>query len=154
MKVLVFFVALVGLVYGQCDSSTCALPDCRCFKENGIPGGLEAADVPQMVVLTMDYSLNSEFSELYDQLFVFTNPNDCPSTGTFYLQDVNTNYDIVKSYYDRGFEIGVSSIDSTIPKDDQGWVNMIKSKFGFVTRITRMVPLVEQELLVHREHMR
>ena len=81
-----------------------------------------------MVVITMDYSLTAEYQELYDQLFVATNPNDCPSVGTFFLQDENTNYDIVKSYYDKGFEIGVSSLDGSVPQDVTTWVSMIKSK--------------------------
>lgn len=76
----------------------------------------------------MDYSLNSEYKELYDQLFTNNNPNDCPALGTFFLQDLNTDYDIVKSYYDRGFEIGVSSLDGTIPGDETGWKSLIKGK--------------------------
>lgn len=132
MKVFVYLAVLVGLVYGQCDpAGNCSPPDCRCFKDNTTPGGLQPDEIPQMVVITMDYSLNSEFAELYDQLFTTTNPNDCPTLGTFYLQDINTDYDVVKAYYDRGFEIGVSSVDGTIPKDEVGWVDLIKSKYYY-----------------------
>ncbi|VDI33615.1 Hypothetical predicted protein [Mytilus galloprovincialis] len=128
MKVFVYLAVLIGLVYGQCDpAGNCSPPDCRCFKDNTTPGGLQPDEIPQMVVITMDYALNSEFAELYDQLFTTTNPNDCPTLGTFYLQDMNTDYDVVKAYYDRGFEIGVSSVDGTIPKDEVGWVDLIKT---------------------------
>lgn len=127
MRVFVFVAVLIGIVYGQCNTSNCKLPNCRCFNDNTIPGGLTAAEVPQMVVITMDYSLTTEFGELYEQLFQFRNPNDCPSTGTFYIQDLYTDYDVVKSYYSRKFEIAVSSVDGTIPTDENGWISMIKS---------------------------
>lgn len=135
MRVLIFVAAVIGIVYGQCNSSNCKLPNCRCFSDNGIPGGLPAAEVPQMVVITMDYSLNSDFSELYDLLFQYKNPNDCPSTGTFFIQDLNTDYNIVRSFYNRKFEIGISSVDGSIPTDQNGWINMIKSVKDKITNV-------------------
>jgi len=39
-----------------------------------------------MVVISMDYVLNSEYKELYDSVFVVNNPNNCPIRGTFFIQ--------------------------------------------------------------------
>lgn len=131
MKIIVCIITFcgIGAVPGlSCSPEyNCKSPDCRCFTENAIPGGLAPKDVPQMVVVTMDYALNSEYNELYDQMFQTINPNDCPAVGTFFLQDQYTDYDIVKSYYDRGFEIGISSTNGKLPTSTTEWINMIKS---------------------------
>lgn len=76
----------------------------------------------------MDYTLNSEYEPLYDQIFeAISNPNGCACTGTFYIQDLNTNYALVRSYAERGFEIGVSSLDGTLPTTSTEWIDTIKA---------------------------
>ncbi|XP_061165268.1 chitin deacetylase 1-like [Saccostrea echinata] len=113
---------------GGCDpASNCQLPNCRCFLDSAVPGGLNMSDVPQLVVLTMDYILNEEYEPLYNQIFVVNNPNGCEIRGTFFVQDQGSNLGLVKRYADGGFEIGINSIDGTIPTTEGDMVNMMKT---------------------------
>ncbi|XP_048776530.2 chitin deacetylase 1-like [Ostrea edulis] len=113
---------------GNCNPTTnCRLPNCRCFLEPTVPGGLNLTDVPQLVVLTMDYTLNEEYEPLYDQIFVVNNPNGCEIRGTFFIQNQGSNLGLVKRYFDGGFEIGVNSIDGTIPVTEGDMINMMRN---------------------------
>ncbi|XP_033758833.1 uncharacterized protein LOC117341107 isoform X2 [Pecten maximus] len=130
MVFLVTLMVCIGLSLAQepCVKESCLLPDCRCFSDTEIPGGLTAQETPQIVTITMDYTLNSEYEPLYNQIFeAISNPNGCSCTGTFYIQDLNTNYALVKSFAERNFEIGVSSLDGTLPKTSTEWIDLMKS---------------------------
>ena len=87
----------------QCTSQNCALPNCRCVGDDAIPGGLRREETPQIVLITGDYQLNTEYDEDDMKLFTVRNPNDCPITGTFFVQDAGTDFSIVKKYYDAKF---------------------------------------------------
>lgn len=139
MLTLLNLALLVAIAYGQtCDpASNCSPPDCRCFIDAKTPGGLSPDQVPQMIVVTMDYALNAEYKDLYDQLFTNNNPNGCPALGTFFLQDANTDYDIVKSYASKGFEIGISSLDGSVPKGESEWKSMIKGTHQMINNCLR-----------------
>nr|XP_034299792.1 uncharacterized protein LOC105329702 [Crassostrea gigas] len=120
--------ALRAAAQGGCDPATnCPLPNCRCFLDSAVPGGLNVSDVPQLVVLTMDYALNEEYEPLYNQIFSVANPNGCEIRGTFFVQDKTSNLGLVKRYADGGFEIGINSIDGTIPATEGDMLNMMKT---------------------------
>jgi hypothetical protein len=130
--VLAIFAALaLGVsAQGNCDPTTnCQLPNCRCFLDATAPGGLNLTDIPQLVVLTMDYVLNEEYEPLYDQIFTVNNPNGCEIRGTFFIQNQGSNLGLVKRYFDGGFEIGVNSVDGTIPPTEGELLNMMRSIF-------------------------
>ncbi|XP_060083492.1 chitin deacetylase 1-like [Ylistrum balloti] len=150
MMFLITITVCVGLGLAQiaepCDKDACQLPNCRCFSDPDIPGGLTAAETPQIVTISMDYTLNSEYEPLYDQIFVVNNPNGCKITGTFYIQDLNTNYALVKSYHDKKFEIGVSSIDGTLPTTSTEWIELMKSVKDKITT----APVDEKEIYGYR----
>lgn len=121
--------ALRAAAQGGCDPATnCQLPNCRCFLDSAVPGGLNVSDVPQLVVLTMDYALNEEYEPLYNQIFSVANPNGCEVRGTFFVQDKTSNLGLVKRYAEGGFEIGISSLDGTVPATEGDMLNMMKSK--------------------------
>ena len=121
--------ALKVAAQGGCDpTSNCQLPNCRCFLDSKVPGGLNLTDVPQLVVLSMDYVLNEEYEPLYNQIFSVSNPNGCEIRGTFFIQDKGSNLGLVKRYADGGFEIGINSIDGTVPTSEGDMVTMMKSK--------------------------
>uniref|UniRef100_K1QM48 NodB homology domain-containing protein n=1 Tax=Magallana gigas TaxID=29159 RepID=K1QM48_MAGGI len=120
--------ALRAAAQGGCDPATnCQLPNCRCFLDSAVPGGFNVTDVPQLVVLTMDYALNEEYEPLYNQIFSVANPNGCEIRGTFFVQDKTSNLGLVKRYADGGFEIGINSIDGTIPATEGDMLNMMKT---------------------------
>jgi len=122
-------IAIFGIAIAQeCNIDNCKLPDCRCYVDNNPPGNIALEDIPQMVVITMDYSLNEEYREYYEELFQpgITNPNGCKLKGTFFIQDEGTSYDVVKLFADEGFEIGVNSVNGQIPADATAWELDIK----------------------------
>ena len=123
-----FLFGLMTLCHSQCTNQNCALPNCRCFNDGRIPGGLNRSETPQIVLITGDYQLNSEYDEDDQKLFTVKNPNDCPITGTFFLQDSGTEYNIVKKYYDAKFEIGIQSDNGQMPTTQKEWDDMITSK--------------------------
>ena len=57
-------------VFSQCNpGDNCKLPDCRCWDDKQIPGGLDVKDVPQMVIVSFAYGLNAANAGTYQELF-------------------------------------------------------------------------------------
>ena len=52
----------------KCDKTKCQLPDCRCGGPQ-IPANISAKQMPQMVVLTFDDSINDLNQRLYTSMF-------------------------------------------------------------------------------------
>ncbi|XP_018015601.1 mucin-17 [Hyalella azteca] len=94
-----------------CDRKLCRLPDCNCGGKE-VPNGIAPQDVPQMVLLTFDDSVNDLNKELYQDLFERgrTNPNGCPIAATFYISHEWTDYSQVQNLYADGHEIASHSI--------------------------------------------
>ncbi|GAB6023473.1 Cytidine deaminase 5 [Chamberlinius hualienensis] len=94
----------------QCDPSVCLLPHCYCGG-NKIPGGLSPSDVPQMVVLTFDDSVNEINYGFYSSFLANrNNPNGCPISATFYVSHEWTDHAKVNQLYNAGHEIASHSI--------------------------------------------
>lgn len=95
----------------KCERDICRLPDCFCGGKD-IPGGLKTKDVPQLVLLTFDDSVNDLNKELYKDLFETgrTNPNGCPIAATFYVSHEWTDYGQVQNLYADGHEIASHTI--------------------------------------------
>ena len=47
----------------------CKPPNCRCWNDQNIPGGIDANNTPQVVAVTFEYAINDANVELYTQLF-------------------------------------------------------------------------------------
>ena len=79
---------------------------------NWIAGGLAPQEIPQLVLLTFDDSVNDLNKELYQDLFERgrTNPNGCPIAATFYVSHEWTDYSQVQNLYADGHEIASHSI--------------------------------------------
>lgn len=75
-------------------------------------GGLKVKDVPQLVLLTFDDSVNDLNKDLYKDLFENgrLNPNGCPIAATFYVSHEWTDYGQVQSLYADGHEIASHTI--------------------------------------------
>jgi len=112
----------------KCDPATnCKAPDCRCWDDPAIPGGLTAADTPQIVLISFEYAVNSANVDMYTKLFTnLKNPNGCEPKGTFFVSKVNTDFETVKSLAEAGHQIGMTSLDGRIPQDGDQWLSNYK----------------------------
>ncbi len=75
-------------------------------------GGFDVKEIPQIILLTFDDSVNDLNWEIYEELFNSgrNNPNGCPVLGTFYVSHEWTNYAQVQSLYSRGHEMASHSV--------------------------------------------
>lgn len=105
-----------------CDDTLCKLPDCRCSTTN-IPGALDAKKIPQMILITYDDGVNIvNFDNYYEKLlFNRVNPNGCPAKATFFVSHEYSDYTLVNSLYNQGYEIASHSI--THRTNTQFWNN-------------------------------
>ncbi|KAF9803869.1 hypothetical protein SFRURICE_013146, partial [Spodoptera frugiperda] len=99
-----------------CRFDDCKLPNCRCSSYN-IPGDLALKDTPQFVTVSFPGSVNVNNIVTYrDILYNRVNSNGCPVGATFFVNHEYNNYVLVNELYNRGFEIGLSSITHQTPK--------------------------------------
>lgn len=75
-------------------------------------GELPVENVPQMVLLTFDDSVNDLNKGLYTDLFEKgrVNPNGCPISGTFYVSHEWTDYSQVQNLYSGGHEMASHTV--------------------------------------------
>jgi len=111
----------------KCEAANCKAPDCRCWDDPAIPGGLAAADTPQMVLISFEYGVNAANVALYQDLFSpLKNPNGCEPKGTFFVSKLNTDFGTVKTISDAGHQVGMTSSDGRIPQDADQWLATYK----------------------------
>ncbi|KAL8602231.1 hypothetical protein ACOMHN_022744 [Nucella lapillus] len=69
--------------------------------------------IPQMVYFAFDGSLSAAEDEFYQKLLSTNqrNPNGCPITMSFYVDNEDTEYPLVTSYFEKGNEIGSNSVE-------------------------------------------
>ncbi|WAR04455.1 CDA7-like protein [Mya arenaria] len=135
MRMIVILLGLLGSSFQQsCDPTVCTIEtNCRCYNDPTPPGGLTNSDIPQIVMLSFEGTINTDSSGYYNQLLGANNPNGCPITATFFIQDDGSDYKLVKKMYDNGSELGVNSLKGTAPKSSTGWIEDIK---GVVQSLT------------------
>ncbi|VDM44761.1 unnamed protein product [Toxocara canis] len=95
------------------SDGSCQLPDCYCSRSGmEIPGGYEAIEVPQMVILTFDDPVTDRSIKIFKSLFSgrFRNPNGCPIKATFFVSHEWNNYDQTQWLMSNGHEIAVRSM--------------------------------------------
>lgn len=75
-------------------------------------GDLPVEDVPQIVLLTFDDSVNDLNKQLYSDLFGKgrVNPNGCPISATFYVSHEWTDYSQVQNLYADGHEMASHTV--------------------------------------------
>uniref|UniRef100_A0A182J0W8 NodB homology domain-containing protein n=1 Tax=Anopheles atroparvus TaxID=41427 RepID=A0A182J0W8_ANOAO len=95
----------------KCRKDVCLLPDCYCGGKD-IPGELPVEQLPQIVLLTFDDSVNDLNKQLYQDLFERgrVNPNGCPITATFYVSHEWTDYSQVQNLYSDGHEMASHTV--------------------------------------------
>ncbi|XP_063978435.1 uncharacterized protein LOC135163145 isoform X1 [Diachasmimorpha longicaudata] len=95
----------------KCRKDVCLLPDCNCGGSD-IPGDYLPEEIPQIVLLTFDDSVNDLNKGLYSDLFEKgrKNPNGCPISATFYVSHEWTDYSQVQNLYANGHEIASHTV--------------------------------------------
>ncbi|KAL6439511.1 hypothetical protein ACFW04_003963 [Cataglyphis niger] len=95
----------------KCRKDVCLLPDCNCGGSD-IPGDYLPEEIPQIVLLTFDDSVNDLNKGLYTDLFEKgrKNPNGCPISATFYVSHEWTDYSQVQNLYASGHEIASHTV--------------------------------------------
>lgn len=95
----------------KCRKDVCLLPDCSCGGKE-IPGEIPVEQIPQIVLLTFDDSVNDLNKGLYSDLFEKgrVNPNGCPITATFYVSHEWTDYSQVQNLYSDGHEMASHTV--------------------------------------------
>ncbi|XP_071561543.1 uncharacterized protein Cda5 isoform X2 [Temnothorax nylanderi] len=95
----------------KCRRDVCLLPDCSCGGSD-IPGDYLPEEIPQIVLLTFDDSVNDLNKGLYADLFEKgrKNPNGCPISATFYVSHEWTDYSQVQNLYASGHEIASHTV--------------------------------------------
>ena len=75
-------------------------------------GDYNPENIPQMVLLTFDDSVNDLNKGLYSDLFEKgrRNPNGCPISATFYVSHEWTDYSQVQNLYADGHEMASHSV--------------------------------------------
>ncbi|XP_076247083.1 chitin deacetylase-like 5 [Calliopsis andreniformis] len=95
----------------KCRRDVCLLPDCSCGGAD-IPGDYLPEEIPQIVLLTFDDSVNDLNKGLYTDLFEKgrKNPNGCPISATFYVSHEWTDYSQVQNLYAAGHEMASHTV--------------------------------------------
>lgn len=128
MLVFLLLAAAFGSSLQQCDPTRCLPPKCRCYNDKTAPGNLSVSDIPQIVMVSFEGTINKENILFYNAIFSdLMNPNDCPARGTFFIQDDGSEYRLIKQLYDQGHEIGIHSLDGKAPNDSSSWISTLQS---------------------------
>ncbi|XP_052804634.1 chitin deacetylase 7-like isoform X3 [Mya arenaria] len=137
MRMLVILLGLLGSSFQQsCDPTVCTVENnCRCYNDPKPPGDLTNSEIPQIVMLSFEGTINTDSNEYYNQILAASNPNSCPITATFFIQDDGSDYKLVKNMYDKGCELGVNSLKGTAPKSSTGWIDDIKAVVQSLTDV-------------------
>jgi len=119
---------------------TCKLPECRCWDDPALPGGLQAAQVPQTVLLSFEYAVNKANVDLYTRLLKdLANPNGCGVKATFFVQELNTDFSVVSDLHQQGHEIAMTSSDGIIPADKDAWLSTYQNMKTKISQ-TALIP--------------
>jgi peptidoglycan/xylan/chitin deacetylase (PgdA/CDA1 family) len=91
----------------------CASPDCVCATIQP-PGGLNATNVPQMVLITFDDAVSTgSYAVCQAILTNHLNPNGTPIQATFYINTDWNDYRLSQQLYAQGHELAVHTMTHT-----------------------------------------
>lgn len=117
----------------KCDQSTCELPYCFCSKDGTqIPKGLNAEEIPQIVMLTFDSAVNLNNYDHYKKIFTgkYKNPNGCPIRGTFFISHEYSNYRMIQTLAHDGHEVATLGISQQMGLQDKGYEEWVGEMIG------------------------
>lgn len=113
--VLCVLVILTAIVPGACGftyncTNPCSPPDCVCASTQP-PGGLQATNTPQIVLLTFDDEVNATTYDICQQVLTnHWNPNGTPIQATFFVKARKSDYRLIQQLYAQGHEIAMHTM--------------------------------------------
>ncbi|XP_057377397.1 LOW QUALITY PROTEIN: chitin deacetylase 1-like [Daphnia carinata] len=116
----------------KCDPANCELPNCFCSSDGTqVPGGLNPKEIPQMVLISMSDTVNSnnyvDFHKVFEKRL---NPNGCPIFGTFFVAHEFSNYQNIQQLHHEGHEIATYSISHRKNFDTLGYDEWVQEQIG------------------------
>ena len=93
--------------------SNCESPDCVCASIQP-PGGLQAANTPQLVLITFDDSVHAASYATCQQILTnHVNPNGTPIQATFFTESMWSDFRLIQQLYAQGHEIAIHTMSHT-----------------------------------------
>ena len=102
-----------GFLPNYACPSTCQLSqNCYCASKSP-PGNLDPKNIPQLMTLTMDDSVNSVIWPVINNLTsgLPANPNGCPLSATFFVSTQWTDFHSIQGLASNGHEIAVHTVN-------------------------------------------
>ncbi|KAI0982428.1 hypothetical protein GJ496_006984 [Pomphorhynchus laevis] len=91
-----------------CNDNVCTPPNCFCSQQSY--GNKSIKNIPQMVILLFVGNLDKLSYDMYNRLSILQNPNGCPVTLTFSIQNIReSNPCVVQQLFSSMNEFAVSS---------------------------------------------
>ncbi|CAF0943745.1 unnamed protein product [Adineta steineri] len=95
----------------SCTKLNCQLPSCQCPTSNSNPTSLNVTDIPQLVLFTFVGNLNQYTFDSVRSILnpAHRNPNKCPISSTFFVNDNFTDYCLVQRLFNNHNEIAMTT---------------------------------------------
>ncbi|CAF3002603.1 unnamed protein product [Rotaria socialis] len=141
-----------------CTKKNCQLPSCQCAIINKNPTSFNNTDIPQLVLLTFVGNLNKHTFEPVRSILhpIFRNPNQCPISSTFFVNDNFTDYCLVQRLFDNHNEIAMTTSSNKCPLmncyDENNWNRWGENNWKREIRQQR-INLIEKSS-IHRSHIK
>ncbi|GFS18995.1 HSPG2_1 protein, partial [Elysia marginata] len=69
-RIALLSILLTSILAQHCvPGENCKLPNCRCWDDPKAPGGFGTPDIPQIIIVSFQYGVNSANINNYTQLF-------------------------------------------------------------------------------------
>jgi len=133
----------------KCNMAACSLPNCYCSNDGtAIPGGLEPEKTPQMVLISMDDSVNHANFDSYKNVFKGRkNPNNCPIRGTFFLSHEYSNYKMIQDLFYEGHEIATYSVSHRRNMEQMNYTEWVNEQIGMRSMLENFASIPKDEIV-------
>jgi len=134
---------------GKCNTTDCVLPNCFCSSDGTqIPGNLDPEQIPQMVIISMDDTVNANNYENYRKVFQGrTNPNSCPIRGTFFVAHEYSSYPMIQELHYEGHEIATYSTSHRKNLENLGYEDWVQEQIGMREILKNFANISKDDIL-------
>ncbi|CAF1417275.1 unnamed protein product, partial [Adineta ricciae] len=114
---VLFTFSFVSTDEKTCSKTNCQLPCCQCPVTNGNPTPFNVTDIPHFVLFTFVGNLNQHTFDPIRSLLnpAHRNPNKCPISSTFFVNDNYTDYCLVQRLFNNRNEIAMTTSSNRCP---------------------------------------
>ncbi|CAF1064476.1 unnamed protein product [Adineta steineri] len=142
----------------SCTKLNCQLPSCQCPTSNSNPTSLNVTDIPQLVLFTFVGNLNQYTFDSVRSILnpAHRNPNKCPISSTFFVNDNFTDYCLVQRLFNNHNEIAMTTSSNRCPLtncyEENHWRQWIDNDWKREIKQQRL-NLIEQAY-IHHSHIK